>query len=106
MTGYTSRSNAAAARNLATLYTDFMGLTYPGGLWAKGFDGEDIVIGVIDTGIWPEHPSFQDDGSYMSLPIQLDDTTGDPCNFGNTIGVIDEMTMTKNQLIDEAKATA
>jgi hypothetical protein len=41
-----------------------LGLTGPGGLWssgAKGTVGEDVIIGVIDTGIWPEHPSFSDE---------------------------------------------
>jgi hypothetical protein len=42
----------------------FLGLTKPGGLWdqlggpgRKGA-GKDIVIGVIDSGIWPESASF------------------------------------------------
>ena len=33
----------------------FLGLDDPAGAWARGFDGEDVIIGVIDTGIWPEH---------------------------------------------------
>ncbi len=60
---------------------DFLGLNSPGGLRAKGFDGEGVVVGVIDNGIWPEHPSFADDGSYNPPPI---DTTSLPCEFGNT----------------------
>jgi subtilisin family serine protease len=43
---------------------DFLGLTAEGGLWddlgGQGSAGENIIIGVIDTGIWPEHPSFSD----------------------------------------------
>jgi subtilisin family serine protease len=63
---------------------DFLGLTAPEGPWAKGYDGENVVIGVIDTGIWPEHPSFADDGSYSAMPL-LDDTIRPSCEFGNTV---------------------
>jgi len=57
----------------------FLGLSAPGGAYAGGVDGEGVVVGVIDTGIWPEHPSFADDGSYAVPP------TGPlPCEFGNT----------------------
>ena len=42
----------------------FLGLTDPGGLWDQlggvGSAGEDIIIGIIDSGIWPENPSFSD----------------------------------------------
>jgi hypothetical protein len=43
----------------------FLGLDQPGtGLWAKlggpQHAGEDVIVGMIDTGIWPEHPSFSD----------------------------------------------
>lgn len=38
----------------------FLGLSAPGGLWEMGYKGEDVIIGVIDSGIWPEHPSFSD----------------------------------------------
>lgn len=57
----------------------FLGLTRPGGAHRIGVKGEGVVVGVIDTGIWPEHPSFADDGSYAPPP------TGPlPCEFGNT----------------------
>jgi len=49
----------------------FLGLTAPGGLWAqlggggsgtvrKPGPGENVVIGVVDSGIWPEQLSFSD----------------------------------------------
>jgi subtilisin family serine protease len=67
----------------------FLGLTAPGGAYASGVDGEGVVVGVIDTGIWPEHPSFADDGSYPEPPPPPDPLPGDPptvlrCEFGNT----------------------
>ncbi len=57
----------------------FLGLSDPGGPWESDVVGEDVVVGVIDTGIWPEHPSFADDGSYTPLP-RLPQV---PCDFGN-----------------------
>jgi subtilisin family serine protease len=63
---------------------DFLGLSSPAGAWAKGYTGEDVVVGVIDNGIWPEHPSFADDGSYSDLGITLDESVYSACDFGNT----------------------
>lgn len=62
---------------------EYLGLTGPGEAWQSGLTGEDVVVGVIDNGIWPEHPSFADDGSYPSHPIQpLDDSVRPSCEFG------------------------
>jgi hypothetical protein len=42
----------------------FLGLTDPGGLWDQlggvGRAGEGIIIGMVDSGIWPESLSFSD----------------------------------------------
>jgi subtilisin family serine protease len=42
----------------------FLGLNAGGGIWSQlggqGSAGEDVIVGVVDTGIWPEHPSFAD----------------------------------------------
>lgn len=43
---------------------EFIGLTGSNGQHTLNIKGEDVVIGVLDTGIAPEHPSFADDGSY------------------------------------------
>ncbi len=39
----------------------FLGLTGPTGFYsATGATGENVIIGIVDTGAWPEHPSFSD----------------------------------------------
>ncbi len=48
---------------------EFLGLTGPGGQHTMNVKGEDVIIGVIDTGIWPENPSFADDGSYTDPAV-------------------------------------
>ncbi|MGH2492433.1 MAG: S8 family serine peptidase, partial [Candidatus Limnocylindria bacterium] len=53
---------------------DFLGLKdATNGLWTLGFKGEDVIIGILDSGIWPESASFSDrdrDGkrAYQQIP--------------------------------------
>ncbi|MBA0553192.1 hypothetical protein Golob_012394 [Gossypium lobatum] len=82
-------------RKLTTHTPQFLGL--PTGVWPAGggFDraGEDIVIGFVDSGIYPHHPSFaaHHDDPYGPVPkyrgkCEIDpDTKRDFCN-GKIIG--------------------
>ncbi|CAI5502583.1 unnamed protein product [Closterium sp. Naga37s-1] len=42
-------------------------LNLPKTFWSASYTGEDAVIGVVDTGIWPENPSFSEEG-YSGFP--------------------------------------
>ncbi|RHN63362.1 putative tripeptidyl-peptidase II [Medicago truncatula] len=74
------------------LYTtrswDFLGLERGGGfpkdsLWKRSL-GEDIIIGNLDSGVWPESKSFSDEG-YGPIPKKwhgtCQTTKGNPDNF-------------------------
>ncbi|KAI4335371.1 hypothetical protein L6164_014020 [Bauhinia variegata] len=82
-------------RRLTTHTPQFLGL--PTGVWPTGggFDraGEDIVIGFVDSGIYPHHPSFATHSTDPYEPVpkyrgkcEIDpDTKRDFCN-GKIIG--------------------
>uniref|UniRef100_A0A0E0C8R9 Subtilisin-like protease n=1 Tax=Oryza meridionalis TaxID=40149 RepID=A0A0E0C8R9_9ORYZ len=58
-------------RTATTRSWDFLGLDYqkPSELLRRSNYGQEIIIGVIDTGIWPESRSFSDEG-YGPVPAR------------------------------------
>jgi subtilisin family serine protease len=64
---------------LTDVTPDFIGATEA---WGQISDattaGEGVVVGILDTGIWPEHPSFEDNG--IDPPVG---TETYECEFGD-----------------------
>ncbi|XP_056174605.1 subtilisin-like protease [Syzygium oleosum] len=84
ITGFAAKLTAEEAKELATLDAvvyakqekifslhtthspSFLGLKPGEGIWKDSSLGKGVIIGVLDTGITPGHPSFDDEG--MSPP--------------------------------------
>ncbi|KAL3719134.1 hypothetical protein ACJRO7_004134 [Eucalyptus globulus] len=49
--------------SLHTTHTpDFLGLHQGVGLWKDSNFGKGVIIGLLDSGVFPDHPSFNDEG--------------------------------------------
>jgi subtilisin family serine protease len=65
--------------------------------------GEGVIVGIVDTGIWPEHPSVADNG-YPPPPAKWHGTT---CQFGTTPGNTNDPSFAcNNKLIGAARFMA
>ncbi|HTJ39786.1 MAG TPA: S8 family serine peptidase [Dactylosporangium sp.] len=62
---------------------DFIGATavYPQ-LGGAPNAGKGVIFGSLDTGVWPEHPSFADNGNLGAPPAKADGTPR-TCDFGD-----------------------
>lgn len=67
--------------------------------------GENVVVGVLDSGVWPEHPSYADpDPAGNAYPAPPASWNGTDCDFGNTAFNPDDAPFACNNKLIGAKA--
>ncbi|KAK7251224.1 hypothetical protein RIF29_34233 [Crotalaria pallida] len=60
--GFISAHPERMLHHQTTHTPQFLGLWQPNGLWQESNFGKGVIIGVLDTGVMPDHPSFSDAG--------------------------------------------
>jgi subtilisin family serine protease len=78
--GYISSQPDTHLKLLTTHSPQFIGLNPYKGAWPASDYGQDVIVGVIDTGVWPESESFNDNGM-TQIPSKW---KGKLCQFENT----------------------
>ncbi|MCE5166386.1 hypothetical protein HAX54_018342, partial [Datura stramonium] len=59
---YVSSMKDMSVKIDTTHTSQFLGLNSESGVWLKSDYGKDVIVGLVDTGIWPESKSYSDDG--------------------------------------------
>ncbi|XP_010547521.1 PREDICTED: subtilisin-like protease SBT1.9 [Tarenaya hassleriana] len=77
-TGYVSFTRDFPVQLHTTLSPQFIGLNPNSGIWPVSNYGDGVVIGFVDTGIWPGSASFHDEG-ISSVPSKWKGT----CEFNS-----------------------
>ncbi|XP_017617564.1 subtilisin-like protease SBT1.9 [Gossypium arboreum] len=60
--GYLSFTRDRPLTVHTTHTSQFLGLNSVSGAWTAPNYGEDVIIGIVDSGIWPESESYSDEG--------------------------------------------
>ncbi|OUZ99470.1 Peptidase S8/S53 domain [Macleaya cordata] len=60
--GFISAQPDRISRLHTTHTPNFLGLHQNFGVWKESNFGKGVIIGVLDTGVFPSHPSFNDEG--------------------------------------------